>query len=106
MTQIDPADPVKGSCIDYILASPELVLWATHSQVVPVLGLATDHQLLFASFSLGMFTKCVHHAALWKYMKAQSIWNFKAMGQEEWAVFSQVSEELVTAALPHARWDS
>jgi exonuclease III len=48
MTRIDPADPMKGSCIDYILASPELALWMTHSQVVPVLGLATDHQLLFA----------------------------------------------------------
>ena len=102
MTRIDPADPTKGSRIDYILASPELVLRATHSQVVPVLGLATDHQLLFASFSLGMLTKCVRCAALQKYMKAQSIWKFKAMGQEEWVAFSQVSEELVTAALPHA----
>ena len=73
MTRIDPADPVKGSRIDYILASPGLALQATHSQVVPVLGLATDHQLLFASFSLGMLTKCVHCAALQKYMKAQSV---------------------------------
>ena len=37
-------------------------------------------------------------------MKAQSVWNFNAMGQEEWTAFSQVSEELVTAALPHAKW--
>ena len=104
MTRIDPADPAKGSCIDYILASPELALRATHSQVVPVLGLATDHLLLFASFSLGMLTKCVHRAVLRKHMKAQSVWNFNAMGQEEWSAFSKVSEDLVTAALPHVEW--
>ena len=64
MTRINPADPSSGSCIDYILASPELALHATHSQVVTVPGLATDYHLLFCSFALGMLTKCVCHSSL------------------------------------------
>ena len=95
MTCINPADPLTGSRIDYILASPELALCATHSQVVPVLGLVSDHHMLFASFSLGMLTKCVCRSSVQKYMKAQSSWNFSAMTQESWAMFSQASEGLV-----------
>ena len=100
MTRIDPADPANGSRIDYILASPELALRVTHSQVSPVLGLATDHQLLFASFSLGMLTKCVRRSSLRKYRKAQSVWNFSAMTQEELgSIFSgvrRVVDSLIT----------
>ena len=43
MTCINPANMSSGSCIDYILASPELALQVPHSQVVSVTGLVTDH---------------------------------------------------------------
>ena len=43
VTCIDPANVSSGSCIDYILASPELALQVTHSQVVSVTGLVMDH---------------------------------------------------------------
>jgi len=105
MTRINPADPLTGSRIDYILASPELALCATHSQVVPVLGLVSDRHMLFTSFSLGMLTKCVRHSSVRKYMKAQSSWNFSAMTQESWAMFSQAAEGLVISLVPKADWD-
>ena len=73
MIRIHPADSTSGSWIDYILASQELTLHITHSQVVPVPGLATDHQLLFTSFSTGMLTKCVQQSAIWKFVKAQDV---------------------------------
>ena len=52
MTRINPANMSSGSCIDYILASPELALRVTHSQVVSVTGLVTDHGC------------CSHHSQL------------------------------------------
>ena len=82
MTWISPANVHSGRHIDYILASHELALQATQSQVVSVPGLVTDHQLLFTSFSTGPLTKCVRRSVLCKSMKGQSVWNFGAMTQE------------------------
>jgi hypothetical protein len=100
MTRINPADSSSGSRIDYILASPELALRVTHSQVASVPGLATDHWLLFTSFSTGMLTKCVRCSSIRKFTKAQSVWNFKVMTQESWASFTQTSESVLELLLP------
>ena len=62
-------------------------------------GLATDHHLLFTSFSTGMLTKCVQQSLIRKFTKAQSVWNFGAMTPEDWVQFSQVSESLLDKQL-------
>ena len=96
MTRINPAAPSSGSRIDYILASTDLALRATDSCVVSIPGLATDHRLLFSSFSLGMLTKCVRRSVLRKALKAQSVWNYEVMTQESWVQFTKVAEDFVT----------
>ena len=100
MTRINPADLTRGSRIDYILVSQELALRVTHSKVVSVPGLATDHQLLFTAFSTGMLTKCVRRSVIRKFIKAREVWNFKAMTQESWASFTKRSEEVAMIQLP------
>ena len=106
MTWVSPVDSLSGSCIDYILATPDLASRIAHSQVVSVPGLATDHQLVFASFQTGMLTKCVQQSAVRRFMKAQNMWDFKAMTQENWISFTQVSEKQVEMQLPGAIWGS
>ena len=104
MTWVNPADSLSGSHIDYILATPDLASRVAHSQVISVPGLATDHQLLFASFQTGMLTKCVQRSTLRRFMKAQNVWDFKAMTQENWISFTQVSEKQAEMQLPGATW--
>ena len=104
MTWINPADSLSGSRIDYILATPDLASHAAFSQVISVPGLATDHQLLFTSFQTGMLTKCVWQSTLQRFTKAQNIWDFKAMAQENWMSFTQVSERQAELELPGATW--
>jgi hypothetical protein len=90
---------VSGSRIDYILASPGLAYQVSDSHVVSVPGLATDHCLLFTSFSTGMLTKCVRQSLVRKFTKAQSVWNFGAMLPDDWMQFRQVSESLLDMQL-------